>query len=254
MKWFKHFSNASDDEFLARLEADLGLEAYARWWKMLEVIARQMDGSDKCEVEYSVDKWMGYLSEKRRKKLEIFLEYCQKFQKISTKYSGNILWITCPKLLELRDEYSRKSGHSPDKVAPDIRVKKKEEERKENKQASSAGEKNYFQTIYEAGSSVFPSLATANASFIQNWISAGCDPELDAVPAIQAAHLAGTSVKSWKYFDGQIIDAITRRKNPPKGNAHASTENPNSPYNKPNKSERAKAAILESAIELGYAT
>jgi len=39
MKWFKHFTDASDDDFLQTIEDIFGLEGYARWWKLLEVIA-----------------------------------------------------------------------------------------------------------------------------------------------------------------------------------------------------------------------
>lgn len=123
MKWFRHMSDASEDEFLARLERDLGLESYARWWKMLEAIAKLMDGSGRCEVEYPTTKWMSVLSIKREKILRIFLNYCENYQKISVQYSDKIIKIRCVKLLELRDEYSRKSGQNPDrypdKVAPE---------------------------------------------------------------------------------------------------------------------------------------
>lgn len=96
-----------------------------------------------------------------------------------------------------------------------------EEDKDKNTTHTAHAEVSDFQKIYEAGSAVFPSLAIANTSFIQMWISAGCAPLLDAVPAIQAAHLSGKDVKSWKYFDGAVREAIERRKNPQaKGNAN----------------------------------
>ncbi len=116
--------------------------------------------------------------------------------------------------------------------------------------------KSNFQKIYEEGSAIFPSLASANTSFIQQWISAGCVPELDAVPAIEAAHRAGTQVKSWKYFDGAVREAIERRKNPPKGNHHATEAVGQSRFQeyRPNKTERLKAAALRVAEAHGFAS
>lgn len=110
-------ADASDDEFISELEDKFGLEGYARWWKLLEIIAKQMDGTDKCSAEYSWVKWQSFLKGKRNK-LETFLEHSQNKLKINLEQNGNILKISCPKLLELRDEYSRKSGHTPD-TTPD---------------------------------------------------------------------------------------------------------------------------------------
>lgn len=106
MKWFKHFSSASHDEFLESLIDDFGLEGYARWWLVLESIASQMDTTGRCHVEYSWVKWQTILKGKRNK-LETFLEHCQNESKLKLEQNGNKLKITCPKLLNLRDNYSR---------------------------------------------------------------------------------------------------------------------------------------------------
>jgi len=133
MKWFRHMSDASDDEFISEVEEIFGLDGYARWWKLLERIAKQMNETDKCYAEYSWTKWQSFLKGKRNK-LETFLEHCQNKRRIKLELNGNILRIICPKLLELRDEYSRKSGHAtdmtPDNVAPEEEVE--EESKKKN--------------------------------------------------------------------------------------------------------------------------
>jgi hypothetical protein len=113
MKWFKHLSAASDDEFVAELEDIFGWEGYGRWWKILEIIAKQMDETERCHVEYSWIRWQSLLKGKRNK-LETFLVHCQNQGKMKLEQNGNVLKIICPKLLELRDEYSRKSGQAPD--------------------------------------------------------------------------------------------------------------------------------------------
>jgi hypothetical protein len=117
MKYIKHMSDSSDDDFIVELEATFGLEGYARWWKLLEAIAAQMKTSEDYTLAYPWSKWQTILKGKR-KKLETFLEHCQKKQKIFLKHSqnipetneespGNILEISCPKLKEIKDNYTR---------------------------------------------------------------------------------------------------------------------------------------------------
>lgn len=113
MRWFKHFSDASDDSFIEGLEEKFGLEGYARWWKLLEIIARSMDKTDCCSATHSWVKWQSFLKGKRNK-LETFLEHCQNESRITLKLNGNILEIKCPNLLKLKDEYNSKSGQPPD--------------------------------------------------------------------------------------------------------------------------------------------
>lgn len=116
MRWFKHYATASDNSFIEELEEKFGLEGYARWYKLLEIISREMDGSEKCSASHSVLKWQFFLKAKR-KNLETFLVYLEEKRKISRKSTGNILEISAPILLNCRDDYSRKSGHAPNNVA-----------------------------------------------------------------------------------------------------------------------------------------
>lgn len=106
MKWFKHMADASNDEALADLIDEFGLEGYGRWWLLIETIALQMDKSNKCSVEYSWVKWQALLKGKRNK-LRLFLERLENYGKIKLKENGNKLEIKCPKLLELRDNHSK---------------------------------------------------------------------------------------------------------------------------------------------------
>lgn len=122
MRWFKHMTDASDDEFMVLLEAQFGLEGYARWWKLLESVAVQMDKTNKCSVVYSWVKWQTILKGKRNK-LETFLKQLENESRIITKQTGNVLEIKIPKLLKYRDEYSKKSGQEKDKDSPSVRRK-----------------------------------------------------------------------------------------------------------------------------------
>ena len=106
IKWFKHYADASDDEFVAELEEIFGLAGYARWFKMLEIIAKQMDKSDRCSVSYSWVKWQALLKGKRNK-LETFLVHCENKLKINLKQTENILEIKCSNLLKIRDNHTK---------------------------------------------------------------------------------------------------------------------------------------------------
>ena len=117
MKWFKHLTDASDDEFIAALEDQFGLDGYARWWKLLEAVGAQMKKSGRPIASYPWPVWQTKLKGKRNK-LETFLEHLENQRRINRKVTGNILEIEIPKLLQIKDEYSRKSGHAPDKVPP----------------------------------------------------------------------------------------------------------------------------------------
>lgn len=141
MRWFKHMSDASEDEFLAELEDLFGLEGYARYFKLLEAIAIRMKrGSTSCSTALPWSKWQEILKGKR-KKLETFLEHLENKQKIFLKCSGNILEIGIPNLLKYRDEYQKKSGHAPDKLRPKSTETETEEEKKEKTGKKETGRK-----------------------------------------------------------------------------------------------------------------
>ena len=115
MRWFKHYTDASDDEFIAGLEDRFGLDGYARWWKLLEIVGAQFKKDGAPIAAYPWFVWQTKLKGKR-KKLETFLNYLEKKCKIKQKQTGNILEIEIPKMLEIRDEYTRKSGQATEKV------------------------------------------------------------------------------------------------------------------------------------------
>lgn len=151
MKWFKHKTDASGDEFIVELVELFGLEGYARWFLVLETIAIGMDESDKCSITLSWVEWQKILCGKRVK-LESFLIHCENKLKLKLERNGNLLKITCPKLLEMRDEYTRKKKKTPDTSAQDIRDKSKE--KKEVKEKSSAqapvNDKNQMKGAFSA--------------------------------------------------------------------------------------------------------
>lgn len=151
MRWFKHLTAASEDEFIASLEQRFGLEGYARWFKLLEAIGKGMGRGErsKCSSELPLSEWQRRLKTQRRPLFE-FLEYLringrarispwphdeQEFRQSSETsplwqdFSPEKLRIEVPKLLKFVDEYQKKSGHAPDKLPSEIDIENKKKKR-----------------------------------------------------------------------------------------------------------------------------
>jgi hypothetical protein len=129
MRWFKHLSLASEDEKLSEIIELYGAEGYGIYWIILEKIAFLMDGTEKTSARYSVKKWSKFCG----KSPKVFRKFLESFEKLNLlksitidenneKFSinnGIFLEIDCPNLLKYRDEYSKKSRQTPDKLQKD---------------------------------------------------------------------------------------------------------------------------------------
>lgn len=116
MRWFKHLSNAHNDECMSELLDEFGAEGYGVWWIILEKIASQMDKSGRCFARYSVKKWAKScgVSAKKFQKTVSFLSKLGKFSIKVCEKNSDFLIIECLNLLKFRDEYTKKSRQTPD--------------------------------------------------------------------------------------------------------------------------------------------
>ncbi|MCK5601541.1 DUF4373 domain-containing protein [Candidatus Pacearchaeota archaeon] len=121
MRWFKHMTSARDNEDLSELLENYGAEGYGVWWIILELIAAQMDKSDKCSARYSFKKWAKscQVSTKKFQKVTSFLSELEQISIKECENNTDFLIIKCVKLLKFRDEYSKKSRQTPDKLPPE---------------------------------------------------------------------------------------------------------------------------------------
>jgi len=128
MRWFKHLSMAHDDQGLSTLLEAMGPEAYGIYWLLLEHFASVMekDCTAVPELVHSEQRWATICHTSSRK-FKKFAETSAELKLIESRTSAELkqftsrmpaerLLICIPKLLKYRDEYSRKSGHSPDKL------------------------------------------------------------------------------------------------------------------------------------------
>lgn len=114
MKWFKHMANARDDDFMEWLEEEYGFEGVGRWWRILEIIASAMEkNANDPSTTHTWTKWQTLLRGKRSV-LNGYLTAIASRGKMFLEQNENILKINVPNLLKLRDEYSKKSRHTPD--------------------------------------------------------------------------------------------------------------------------------------------
>lgn len=130
MKWFRHYSDAGEDEVLSALKDQFGMEGYGVWWTILETVTRQIHNNPKDFVEYSVKKWReitGVFTPKLNKILEFLCENSEESPKLLYEFCEKkgikYLKVRIPKILEIADEYTKKrttktekSGQTPDKL------------------------------------------------------------------------------------------------------------------------------------------
>ena len=119
MKWFKHMTASARDEKIALLEAEFGLEGIGFYWRVLEIIAGEMDANLKTSVRFPVKIW-AKLFGISAKKFQNLAEFCENVNLFSLKIEGDLVTIDCPKLLTIKDERTSKDvrnlSKSPDKV------------------------------------------------------------------------------------------------------------------------------------------
>lgn len=121
MRWFKHMSNAAQDEKLALLQAEFGLEGYGFFWRVLEIIAMQMDEGERNFCHYPEKVWRKFLG-LSPKNFQKMLYFCADYQIFAVDKESGGIRITSSNLLKYRDEWSRKkarySGDAPTQLQP----------------------------------------------------------------------------------------------------------------------------------------
>lgn len=121
MKWMKHLTATTDDEKIARLLGDggeAGRARYGTYWMVNEIIASQMEGPNpSCSVCYPASVWCRKLVT-RPSLVWSVLENLAVTGVVTAERDGSDIRVTNRNLLKYRDEYSKKSGHSPDNIPP----------------------------------------------------------------------------------------------------------------------------------------
>lgn len=112
-----------------------------------------------------------------------------------------------------------------------------------------------FAVVYQRTTEIIAAPIPYSGGPVHAWLAAGAIPEVDIYPTIERmmAKRKARPPSTLAYFSQAISDSIHTRTNPlPKGNHHAATGQTHGSGYRPSKSERAKAALRQSASELGY--
>ncbi len=115
MKWVKHMTASHDDEKLADLITRYGHAGYGVWWLVVEIVAARVESGDKAEVTYPVSKWSHLLSVRGSHVRQCLLKL-EVTHLVTLEWNDTDITVRIPNVLKYRDEYSRKSGQTPDKL------------------------------------------------------------------------------------------------------------------------------------------
>ena len=129
MKWFKHETDSIHSEKLTRLKNEFGFEGYGRYWRIMELVAERMDGSNRCHIELPEKEWLRLLSI-RRQSFNYYLTVIRLLfdsWRITTDNETQLIRIEIPNLLGKRDNYTSDLQASSKKLPNRSRSRKEEE-------------------------------------------------------------------------------------------------------------------------------
>jgi len=141
MKWFKHMSDLPRDEGVSRYLDAAGKDrvtAYGFLMLLLEAIASRMqvqEGDLICSATYSIPHW-GRITYSHPNRVRKYLGTCEVIGWVLVEFEGGMCKVSIPRMLEWRDEYTRKSGLTPDKVAQSRADQKRSDQRESRSEDS----------------------------------------------------------------------------------------------------------------------
>jgi len=134
MKWFKHYSDLPRDEGVSRYLDAAGKDrvtAYGFLMFLLEAIASRMDASEGhlvCSASYSIAHW-GRITYSHANRVGKYLRLCEVIGWVLVEFEEGMCKVSVPRMVELRDERTRKSGVLPEQVAQSREDKTRKEKR-----------------------------------------------------------------------------------------------------------------------------
>jgi len=138
MKWFKHMSDLPRDEGVSRYLDEAGRDrvtAYGFLILVLEAVSSRMAverGDLICSATYSISHW-GRITYSHPNRVLKYLHMCEVIGWVLVEFEEGLCKVSIPKMVQWRDDTTRKSGHSPDKFAQ----KREEQIRTEQRESRS---------------------------------------------------------------------------------------------------------------------
>lgn len=110
-----------DDERISRLVERAGLEGYGFYFRLVEIIAANMEENSEPNATYSAQKW-SKLTAIFKPKVQKLCEVCSNLGLIEFEVNSDLLKVTIPKIIKYRDEYSVKQGRRKAKGPDTVRI------------------------------------------------------------------------------------------------------------------------------------
>jgi len=119
MKWFKHYSNASNDSAINRLEDEFGHLGYAAYWKILEICSDKWDG--KSDPIFTLNKKLIQNKLRIKSKQTTLVMNSLSLSKLFKVTENDYEFIIeIPNLLKIKDNHTKKLLATSQQVTPRI--------------------------------------------------------------------------------------------------------------------------------------
>lgn len=109
-----------DDEKIAELVERAGLEGYGFYFRLLEIVAANIEESSDAVVTYSLQRWSKLTAIFQPKVLRL-CRVCSELDLIEFQLSANLLKVSIPKIFKYRDEHTRKQAKLKPKTPESLR-------------------------------------------------------------------------------------------------------------------------------------
>ena len=124
MRWFKHLTASGTDPDIGAIMDEFGFIGYFLFFRTLEVMSIEFDEENPGKNEFNFNWFLNQFPRNvGRKKILTFLNFCQgslKKKRIIYSLNGSKIFLNCPKLKELTDDYTTRLIRSKSEVNPNI--------------------------------------------------------------------------------------------------------------------------------------
>lgn len=129
VRWFQHHCDWGQEADIARFQAAAGLEGWGFLMRIFEIVGARYKPGKRPEATYPIKTWCALLGVHRNRFNKLLaMANTHGVLEVNLGCTGGVdvrfegcspqdtLTLFCPKLLPIKDEYSRKSGHSPETI------------------------------------------------------------------------------------------------------------------------------------------
>jgi len=149
MKWFKHLVDSGDDPDIGAIVNRFGPRGYYLFFRTLEIMAREFSihhpGRNTFQIQWLLQR---YSCQTGKKVLTNFFRFTNKLGRIRCRINRDTVFLNCPKLKDLADEYTLKQlkdvGIGVGSKSEKNPVQKQKENKNKKKNKNNIKEKDVF--------------------------------------------------------------------------------------------------------------